>query len=250
MNRPSLKCLLIGAVAVVALSALAPQADAQCWSCYRPAAWSCYSACYTPCCATARCYSPFNADCGWYLGCRPGPIRRALFGPCKWYWGGCYTGCYTGCATVGTWSTAESCCNGGTAAPTPGAPTPAPTPAQKPAVAPTMPMEPTPAAPAPAQPAPPKTTGMTSDESGVLAVWVPNDAKVTVNGQETTSKGSRRQFISYGLKPGLSYKYVVKAEVVRNGEVQEDSRTIVLTAGDVTAVAIPFNLTQQVAAAQ
>jgi len=85
----------------------------------------------------------------------------------------------------------------------------------------------------------------------VLTVWVPYDAKVTVNGQETRSSGSRRQFISYGLQPGFGYKYVVHAEVVRNGQLQEDTRTITLTAGQITAVAFGFNTTaQQVAAAQ
>ena len=84
----------------------------------------------------------------------------------------------------------------------------------------------------------------------MLTVWVPYDAKVTVNGLETKSTGSRRQFVSYGLKPGLSYKYVVKAEVVRNGQTVEDTRTVTLTAGQITAVAFGFNLTppEQVAA--
>ena len=103
----------------------------------------------------------------------------------------------------------------------------------------------------PAEPAVPKTSGTSADESGVLTVWVPYDAKVTVNGLETRSSGSRRQFISYGLKPGLGYKYVVRAEVVRNGQVQEDTRTVMLTAGQVTAVAFGFNTTsQQVASAE
>ena len=70
-------------------------------------------------------------------------------------------------------------------------------------------------------------------------------------GWQTKSTGSRRQFVSFGLKPGLSYKYVVKAQVVRNGQTQEDTRTVTLTAGQVTAVAFGFNVTaQQVASAQ
>jgi uncharacterized protein (TIGR03000 family) len=83
----------------------------------------------------------------------------------------------------------------------------------------------------------------------VLTVWVPFDAKVTVNGRETTSTGSRRQFISYGLKAGFSYKYVVRAEVVRNGQPQTDTREITLAAGQITAVAFGFNAapSQQVA---
>ena len=152
-----------------------------------------------------------------------------------------------------------------TAAPVTTAPM-VPTPAKK-AIEPTMPLEPAapatppasaipapvtpaaPATPAPATPAPslpgslppgPKTSS-TIDDSGVLTVWVPYDAKVTVNGRETRSTGSRRQFISYGLKAGFSYKYVVRAEVVRNGQLQTDTREVALTAGDITAVAFGFN---------
>jgi uncharacterized protein (TIGR03000 family) len=132
------------------------------------------------------------------------------------------------------------------------APSGAPTPAKKPAVEPPMPVEPAaPAMPAAPAPAMPKTSGVSAEESGILTVWVPYDAKVTINGLETKSTGSRRQFVSYGLQSGVSYKYVVKAQVVRNGQTQEDTRTIMLTAGQVTAVAFGFNTTaQQVAAAQ
>ena len=112
-----------------------------------------------------------------------------------------------------------------------------------------MPGMPAPVPPAPIRPRPARTP---ADESGVLTVWVPYDAKVTVNGLATKSTGSRRQFVSYGLKPGLSYKYVVKAEVVRDGKTVEDTQTAVLTAGQVTAVAFGFNTAaaEQVAAAQ
>ncbi len=114
-----------------------------------------------------------------------------------------------------------------------------------PGMMPGMPANPTP----PAPPIPPGKTGATSaDASGVLTVWVPYDAKVTVNGLLTKSTGSRRQFVSFGLKPGLSYKYVVKAEVIREGKTVEDTQTTVLTAGQVTAVAFGFNQTEQVAA--
>jgi uncharacterized protein (TIGR03000 family) len=116
--------------------------------------------------------------------------------------------------------------------------------------------EPPPPPPGPTEttpaPAPTKTSSQSAENSGVLTVWVPYDAKVTVNGRETKSTGSRRQFISYGLKPGLSYKYVVKAEVVRDGQIVEDTRTVALTAGQITAVAFGFNVmpSEQVAASR
>ncbi len=252
MNRTSWKCLLVGAVVAVALSSAAPQADAQWWGYSRPAAWGCcyapryvapcYTSCYTPCC-TRVAYSPCCYDGGWSLGVRPGPVRRLLLGPYRWYWGGYYWD--GGCCT-----TYEPCCTDSpvtNAAPT--QPTPAPTPAKKPVVEPpaAVPAEPTPPVPAPAAP---NLGDTSSDRSGTLTVWVPYDAKVTVNGRATSSTGSRRQFISYGLQSGLNYKYVVKAEVVRNGQIVEDTKTVVLTAGQITAVAFGFNTTQaeQVAA--
>ncbi len=272
MIRASWKYLLIGVVVAVALSLAAPQANAARWwgycgwgGCGYAPCYSCYSPCYSVGCYSG-CY-----DGGWYLGWRPGPVRRAVFGRYKWYWGGygCGYACGYGCGCP-----AYDCgCTDGTPgyAPAPGQ---TPTPARKPTVdQPMMPTEPPPAAPAPGIPAPatepaapgtmpgmpapvpppmPKTSATSADESGVLTVWVPYDAKVTVNGTATKSTGSRRQFVSYGLKPGLSYKYVVKAQVVRDGKTLEDTQTAVLTAGQVTAVAFGFNTAaaEQVAAAQ
>lgn len=245
--KPSWKCLVIGIAAAAVLSIAVPQANAQWWGVYRPAAWGCcytpsYS-CYSPCYATVGCYTPSCYDsCGWYLGWRPGPIRRLLLGRYRWYWGGCWSSCCSSCDVCGS-SVCEGCTGATTA---PSAPTPAPTPAQKP-VEPAMPAEP--AAPTPPPPAEP-SAGMSAAESGFLTIWVPYDAKVTVNGLETKSTGSRRQFVSYGLKPGFSYKYEVKATVVRNGQTVEDNRTVILTAGEITAVAFGFNVSsQQVASA-
>jgi uncharacterized protein (TIGR03000 family) len=243
---------------MVALFAAIPQADAY-WGGYcRPCTWGCGYGCYSPC---YSCYSPCYSSCcygsDWYLGVRPGPIRRAVFGPYRWYRGcgygcgygcgwGCGYGCYDSCYTT-------SCCSDGTVVGgtmTPGTGGPTPTPAKKPPVD-ALPPEPGPGpVDTPPPPAPPKNT-MSADSSGVLTVWVPYDAKVTVNGYLTKSSGSRRQFVSYGLQPGMTYKYVVKAEVIRSGQIVEDVRTISLTAGQITAVAFGFNSapTEQMASA-
>ena len=96
--------------------------------------------------------------------------------------------------------------------------------------------------PSPGLPAlPGKTSSTSAENSGALTVVVPFDAKVYINGKETHSTGSRRQYVSYGLEPGMSYKYVVKVQVVRNGELQEDSKTETLAAGDIKGVAFGFN---------
>jgi uncharacterized protein (TIGR03000 family) len=78
-------------------------------------------------------------------------------------------------------------------------------------------------------------------DSGLLTVWVPYNAKVTVNGLETRSTGSKRQFVSYGLKPGFSYKYEIRAEVLRDGQLETETRSVVLTPGERASVAFRFN---------
>jgi uncharacterized protein (TIGR03000 family) len=144
-----------------------------------------------------------------------------------------------------------------------------PTPAKKPVMEPpaAMPTQPAPTMPSPTPPAPtepglpgalptpgaspvlPKTTATSAETSGIVTVWVPYDATVTINGLATRSTGSRREFVSYGLTPGLTYKYVVHAQVARNGQMLEDTQTVSLTAGQTTAVAFGFNAppTEQVA---
>ena len=79
-------------------------------------------------------------------------------------------------------------------------------------------------------------------DSGVLTVWVPYEAKVTINGLLTKSTGSKRHFVSYGLIPGYTYKYVVKAEVVREGKILTEEQTVSLTAGARNGVAFGFNV--------
>jgi uncharacterized protein (TIGR03000 family) len=102
---------------------------------------------------------------------------------------------------------------------------------------------PAPAAPGGTAPSlPPKpTTGTARADAGTLTIWVPEDAKVYVNGQLTTSTGARRQYVSYGLQAGLNYNYDVRAEVVRDGKVIEETRSVTLTAGGREGLAFSFD---------
>lgn len=246
-------------VIVAALFAATDRASAW-WGCCGPTYYSCYSCC-------SPCYSCWDACCGcdgWYLGWRPGPIRRLLFGRYRWYYGGscCYPSCGYNCCYTSCGSYDVDCCGAaveGTAPqtqPTPAethkpvkeAPQPMPmtpmeaplTPSTEPSTMPST--TPSSGMPSfePAMPSldgEPKSTAVpTPENSGVITVWVPFDAKVTVNGLATKSTGSRRQFVSYGLKPGYSYKYQIHAEIARNGQIVEENRTVVLTQGEDTAV--------------
>ena len=247
MTGPNWKYLLIGGIVAAALTMGVSQADA-CWGCgwSYPVSYG-YTTCYTPAC-TVSCGSCYSGGGGWYVGYRPGPIRRLLLGPYRWYYSGYSYGssyCWDTCCTVG-------------ATVAPSAPSqPVPTEAQKPVLgeepagpaAPPIlaPDEPGPAADPPADTAP--STFNTRGNSGLLTIYVPYDAKIKVNGLTTTSEGSRRQYASFGLKPGYGYKYEIRAAVTRDGQTVEDVRTVKLTAGDHKVVTFGFNPTPSEAVA-
>jgi uncharacterized protein (TIGR03000 family) len=261
MIRSNWKRMLFGVVVATMLLGAVERADAWWWGCCQPVYYGC-SPCWSvcdPCCGG-----------GWYLGYRPGPIRRLLLGPCRWYYAGGWCGscCYSSCYTTYTCcDEVPTCCGATVSQPTP-ATKAIPTPAQKPVIE--APAAPTPAAPMPAEPGtmpapavpsepttptpgmvpevptiptePTSTNSPTPENSGVITVWVPYDAKVTINGLVTRSTGSRRQFVSYGLKSGFSYKYEIRAEVLRDGKSVQDTRTVTLIAGQSTSVAFGFNI--------
>lgn len=94
-------------------------------------------------------------------------------------------------------------------------------------------------------PGPATDVVLTRANGGLLTVWVPADAKLFINGLETTSTGTQREYVSYGLQEGFWYQYEIQALVrctidkVAEGEAVEDvkewrwlTRTVVLTAGD------------------
>ncbi len=225
----SRKSLLIVAAATAMLFLGTSRAEAFRFHHYRAAYWGCGS-CWTPCASYCRpvystccdpCYRPScSSCCSW----RSAPLR------CRSY-RCCTTTCCDPCVT---WDTC--CSNDAGAAPA------APTKAEKPIEAPTEAADPLGVEPEAQEPT--TRSQPTQDNSGLLTIYVPYDAKVTVNGYETASKGSRRQYVSHGLKPGLAYKYEIRAEVLRDGQPTVETRTVTLTAGDHTSVAFGFNVSE------
>lgn len=71
----------------------------------------------------------------------------------------------------------------------------------------------------------------TSTGSGLLRVSVPADAVVYVNGKETTSTGTERQYISHGLESGRNYSYDVRVEYTVDGKTVSEERQVSLTVG-------------------
>jgi uncharacterized protein (TIGR03000 family) len=70
---------------------------------------------------------------------------------------------------------------------------------------------------------------------------VPQDAKIAVNGEPTTSDGSQRRYVSHGLQPGESYRYVVKATMERDGETLEQTKVAMLRGGKITSLDFDFD---------
>ena len=77
-------------------------------------------------------------------------------------------------------------------------------------------------------------------DSTTLVVTVPADARITMNGRETTSTGSQRRFVSRGLESGKMYQYEIHAQVDRNGEILEKTKLVRVQAGKVSTVAFDF----------
>ena len=98
-----------------------------------------------------------------------------------------------------------------------------------------------PAGAAPMAPAPaPGTTTSNTRADGLLSVNVPQDAKVFVNGQATTSTGENRQYVSRDLNTGFNYTYEVRAELVRDGRTVEQVKKIDVRAGETANLAFDF----------
>lgn len=74
----------------------------------------------------------------------------------------------------------------------------------------------------------------------VFNIWAPNQARVYVNGYETRSVGSKRKFVSFGLRPGLDYEYNIEAIVEKDGKTYQESQKVVVQAGAVKTIAFAF----------
>lgn len=91
--------------------------------------------------------------------------------------------------------------------------------------------------------APTYTTGTVNATEGTLAVRVPTDAKIYVNGKLTNTPGDYRKYVSKNLESGYAYNYEVRAEMVKNGQTVTETKSVSLYAGQTTELAFNFTAT-------
>lgn len=74
-----------------------------------------------------------------------------------------------------------------------------------------------------------------------IIINLPAEARLTVDGQATTSTSGRRVFMSPPLATGSEYFYTVNAEIMRNGQPVTVTRRVAVTAGRETTVTLDFD---------
>jgi uncharacterized protein (TIGR03000 family) len=77
--------------------------------------------------------------------------------------------------------------------------------------------------------------------STILAVTVPEEARVYVNGKLTTTPGTHRRYISRGLVSGFRYTYEIRAELDRAGTTLTDTQVVHVRAGETSDLAFNFD---------
>ncbi|HMO36288.1 MAG TPA: TIGR03000 domain-containing protein, partial [Gemmatales bacterium] len=77
-----------------------------------------------------------------------------------------------------------------------------------------------------------KTSYRSTATPARVSISLPADAKLYVDGQLTrTMDKAVRTFLTPDLEEGQEYRYVMKAEVVRDGMLQSETKTIIVKAG-------------------
>jgi len=95
----------------------------------------------------------------------------------------------------------------------------------------------TPPAPAPDKPADKSETNRSLPATrGRLIVEVPADAKLYIDDQAMRTNAEVRSFQTPDLDQGQAYYYIVRAEMVRDGQPVSETRRVTVKAGEVSRV--------------
>lgn len=69
-----------------------------------------------------------------------------------------------------------------------------------------------------------------------LIVSLPEDATLTIDGENTTSTSAQRVFVTPALERGKEYEYTLKAKVDRDGEVKFATAKVTVRPGQISRV--------------
>jgi uncharacterized protein (TIGR03000 family) len=75
-----------------------------------------------------------------------------------------------------------------------------------------------------------------------LIVTLPENATLTIDGEETTSTSAQRVFVTPALEDGKEYEYTLKAKVERDGKVEIATAKVSFRAGETKPVELKFAL--------
>src|SRR5262249_32665187 len=76
-----------------------------------------------------------------------------------------------------------------------------------------------------------------------ITVHLPADARLTVDGEPTTSTSAVREFVSPALPAGQAFRYTLQAEFTRNGKAVVVKKDVIVKAGLRTEVRFGADLT-------
>jgi uncharacterized protein (TIGR03000 family) len=96
-----------------------------------------------------------------------------------------------------------------------------------------------PTAPPPAPPIHPHLTSSPGGNVAYLAVQVPADAEVWLEGTKTRQSGASRLFVSPPLQAGGHYAYSVRARWTEDGRETEQTQEVVIRPGERASVRFP-----------
>jgi uncharacterized protein (TIGR03000 family) len=75
---------------------------------------------------------------------------------------------------------------------------------------------------------------------GTIIVSLPAGARLSIDGEATSSTASVRTFATPALKTGRSYHYTLRAEITRNGQTVRTERQVPVSAGQTSRVTMEF----------
>lgn len=74
-----------------------------------------------------------------------------------------------------------------------------------------------------------------------IVVNVPAEARLTIDGNPTTSTSTERTFVTPPLTPGQEYHYTLAAQFERNGKPMTATKEVAVRPGQQTRVSLDFN---------